>query len=199
MLVARDRNPASKRRSGNRIVKVMAAVAIALLAVAFSAAGASASTHASTYGRDSRTNFAFISPHIAGAPTGAVAMAGFGTYDTSASTLHSNGLFRCTASVAQGPLSGCMTGQGIRWSSDALLASVPFKCVGGTEALKTATTNADTVGFQAKFFRLGDGQQASFTANVIVSRHDIAPDIPGVQNTWIQNVGCGSALVHFGH
>ena len=56
----------------------------------------------------------------------------------------------------------------------------------------------DRLRFQAKFFRAGDGQNASFTANVIVSRHDIAPDIPGVQNTWIQNVGCGTALVAFG-
>jgi hypothetical protein len=32
---------------------------------------------------------------------------------------------------------------------------------------------------------------------VIVSAHDIAPDVPGVQNTWIQGVGCGSALQFF--
>jgi hypothetical protein len=199
LLVSRNRVRADRRRRGNRIVKLVSVVAIALVAVAFSAAAASASTDSPMYNRDSRTNFAFISPHIAGAPTGAVAMAGFGSYDTTASTLHANGLFRCTSSVAQGPLTGCMTGQGVRWSSDTLLASVPFKCVGGAEALKTGTTSADTVAFQAKFFRAGDGQNASFTANVIVSRHDIAPDIPGVQNTWIQNVGCGSALVAFGH
>jgi hypothetical protein len=32
---------------------------------------------------------------------------------------------------------------------------------------------------------------------MIVSQNDIAPDIPGVQNVWIQGVGCGSATVHF--
>jgi hypothetical protein len=27
---------------------------------------------------------------------------------------------------------------------------------------------------------------------------DIAGDIPGIQNVWVQSVGCGTALVHFG-
>jgi hypothetical protein len=31
----------------------------------------------------------------------------------------------------------------------------------------------------------------------LLSRDDIADDIPGVQNVWIQGVGCGSAIVHF--
>jgi hypothetical protein len=33
---------------------------------------------------------------------------------------------------------------------------------------------------------------------MIVSAHDIAPDIQGVQNVWVQGVGCGAATVHFG-
>jgi hypothetical protein len=32
---------------------------------------------------------------------------------------------------------------------------------------------------------------------MIVSADDIAPDISGDQNVWIQGVGCGSAKVHF--
>jgi hypothetical protein len=32
---------------------------------------------------------------------------------------------------------------------------------------------------------------------VIVSDHDLAPDIAGVQNVWIQQVGCGTANVNF--
>jgi hypothetical protein len=32
---------------------------------------------------------------------------------------------------------------------------------------------------------------------MIVSADDIAPDIEGVQNVWVQGVGCGSATVHF--
>jgi len=34
---------------------------------------------------------------------------------------------------------------------------------------------------------------------MIVSDTDIAPDVPGVQNAWVQGVGCGSADVHFSH
>jgi hypothetical protein len=32
---------------------------------------------------------------------------------------------------------------------------------------------------------------------VIVSDHDLAPDIDGVQNVWIQQVGCGTANINF--
>jgi hypothetical protein len=32
---------------------------------------------------------------------------------------------------------------------------------------------------------------------MIVSQDDLAPEIEGVQNVWIQGVGCGSAIVHF--
>ena len=32
---------------------------------------------------------------------------------------------------------------------------------------------------------------------MIVSAEDIAPDISGIQNVWIQGVGCDSAIVHF--
>jgi hypothetical protein len=62
--------------------------------------------------------------------------------------------------------------------------------------VKTATIADDTAVLQAHFFRAGDGNIASFTANVIVSQHDIAPDIAGVQNVWVQGVGCATASVH---
>jgi hypothetical protein len=32
---------------------------------------------------------------------------------------------------------------------------------------------------------------------MIVSTTDIAPDIPGMQNAWVQGAGCGLANVHF--
>jgi hypothetical protein len=32
---------------------------------------------------------------------------------------------------------------------------------------------------------------------VIVADHDLAPEIPGVQNVRIQQVGCGEANVNF--
>ena len=50
---------------------------------------------------------------------------------------------------------------------------------------------------QADFYRAGDGNDESFTAQMIVSEQDLAPDIPGVQTLWVQGVGCGSAIVNF--
>jgi hypothetical protein len=32
---------------------------------------------------------------------------------------------------------------------------------------------------------------------MIVSAHDIAPDILGTQNIWVQGVGCASAIANF--
>ena len=194
MFVLRNRDRGTSPRSA-RFIKLLAVGAIALLAIAFSAAGASASSASSVPGH--RTTFAFISPHIAGAPTGAAALTGFGSYDTTAGTLNANGLFRCTNTVAQGPLSGCMAGQGGHWTSNTFNATQRFVC--GTDAAKTVTSDNQTVAFKANFFRFGDGSTPSFSSNVIVSTHDIAPDVPGVQRTWIQGVGCGNALQIFAY
>ncbi len=49
----------------------------------------------------------------------------------------------------------------------------------------------------ADFYRAGDGNDESFTAQMIVSADDIAPDITGVQNVWIQGVGCAAAIANF--
>ena len=144
--------------------------------------------------------------NASGFPTGAVTLTGGGSYDpTTASntvpsetTVHSAGGFSCTAAVAQGPLSGCAEGEGVRWDTAQLLASTGFKCTGAAaETGKTATTGAHTVVLSADFYRAGDGIDESFTANMIVSDTDLAPDIDGVQNLWVQGVGCGSAVVHF--
>jgi hypothetical protein len=32
---------------------------------------------------------------------------------------------------------------------------------------------------------------------MIVSDTDIAPDVDGIQNLWVQGVGCGTAIVNF--
>jgi hypothetical protein len=32
----------------------------------------------------------------------------------------------------------------------------------------------------------------------LVADQSIATDIPGIQNVWVQSVGCGTAAVHFG-
>ncbi len=139
-----------------------------------------------------------------GFPTGAVTLTGGGAYDpaTALNTIpsptfaNSAGGFRCTATVAQGPLAGCAAGEGVRWDTVQLLASTGFKCT-SADAAKTAFTSDKTVVLRADFYRAGDGDHESFTAKMIVSEFDIAPGIPGEQNLWIEGVGCGSAIVHF--
>jgi len=151
------------------------------------------------------TGFGFNATDISGFPTGAARLTGGGAFNPGTGFVKSAGGFRCTEDVRQGPLAAplhgggpCLAGQGVRWDTAALLPSTTFKCTGAaTEALKTATTAEDTVVLQADFYRAGDGNDESFTAQMIVSDHDIAPDITGIQNVWIQGVGCASAIVHF--
>jgi len=139
-----------------------------------------------------------------GFPTGVVRLTGGGSYDaaTASNTVPntntrvvSSGGFRCVEDVAQGPLAGCLSGEGVRWDTVQLLASAPFKC-SATDAVKTAVTNDRTVVLIADFYRAGDGNDESFTGQMIVSEDDLAPLIPGEQHLWIQGVGCGDAIVH---
>jgi hypothetical protein len=58
-------------------------------------------------------------------------------------------------------------------------------------------TDEDTAVLLSDFYRAGDGIDESFKAQLIISQDDLAPEIEGVQNVWIQGVGCGSAIVHF--
>ena len=103
------------------------------------------------------------------------------------------------ARSAPHPTLGCLAGEGVRWDTAGLLQSTPFKCTGSaTEALKTASTDDDTVVLQSDFYRAGDGNDESFHANIIVADDDIAPDVTGVQNVWVQGVGCATAQVNFG-
>jgi hypothetical protein len=143
---------------------------------------------------------------VRGFPTGAVRLTGGGSYDPASATntldaetvVASAGGFDCAESVAQGPLAGCDAGEGVRWDTVQLRASTTFKCTGAAaEAPKIAVTGASTVGLQADFYRAGDGIDESFTAQMIVSETDIAPEIPGTQTLWVQGVGCGDAVVHF--
>jgi hypothetical protein len=145
-----------------------------------------------------KSAFGFNSPNVSGFPTGAAEITGGGAYELGSGFVNSAGGFRCLAAIAQGPLSGCLAGEGIRWDTVALLPSTTFKCTGAaTEALKVANTSANTIVILADFYRQGDGNEESFTARMIVSESDLAPDLPGLQNVWIQGVGCGAALVHF--
>ena len=142
--------------------------------------------------------FGFNATGISGFPTGAASLTGGGSYNLGTGFAKSGGGFRCTSDVGQGPLTGCLTGQGVRWDTAELRASTTFKCTGSAaERLKTAITDEDTVVLLADFYRAGDGIDESFTAQMIVSADDIAPDIAGIQNVWIQGVGCASAIANF--
>ena len=141
-----------------------------------------------------------------GFPTGEVRLTGGGAYDVSTASnvldadtfVHSAGGFDCVETVSQGPLAGCQAGEGVRWDTAQLRASTTFKCTGAaTETAKTAVTDDDMVVLLADFYRAGDGIDESFTAQMIVSATDIAPDIPGEQTLWVQGVGCGDANAHF--
>jgi hypothetical protein len=140
-----------------------------------------------------------------GFPTGAVFLTGGGSYDPATASnavddagtdVHSNGGFRCIDGVGQGPLNQCLTGEGVRWDTAQLLESAPFKCT-ATDAVKTAVTGPGRAVLKADFYRAGDGNDESFTAQMIVSDTDLAPNIPGNQTLWIQGVGCGEAKVNF--
>jgi len=139
-----------------------------------------------------------------GFPTGAVFLTGGGSYEAASASntvpsetrVASGGGFRCIAGVTQGPLSGCAAGEGVRWDTAQLLASTNFKCT-GADPVKRASTGAETAVLLADFYRAGDGIDESFTAQMIVSDTDLAPDLPGEQNLWVQGVGCGTAVVHF--
>ena len=136
------------------------------------------------------TSFAFNARGIGGAVT----LTGGGAFGSSSHPAHSGGGFRCTSPVSSGPLAGCQTGEGVRWDSDTLLTGTNFKCV-ANEALKPVSTGDGTVVLHADFYRAGDGTHESFNANMFVSTHDIDDDIPGVQNVWVQGVGCATAAV----
>ncbi|HJR16386.1 MAG TPA: hypothetical protein VJ808_05990 [Gemmatimonadales bacterium] len=156
-----------------------------------------------SYTAGGRAAFGF-NGDAAGFPTGAVRLTGGGSYDPatasntvpSKTSVLSNGGFDCTATVAQGPLAGCQEGEGVRWDTAQLLASTGFKCT-GADVAKVATTDIDTAVLLADFYRAGDGIIESFTAQMIVSDSDLAPELPGIQTLWIQGVGCGLANGHF--
>jgi hypothetical protein len=178
-----SRSTTSKRRW---LLLALAATLVALTAPALAAS-------------EGQTGFGFNASEIRGFPAGAVSLTGGGAFNLDTKFVHSGGGFRCTEAVAGNvPLNGCLAGEGVRWDTEMLLPSTGFNCTGAaTEAQKTATTGDGTVVLQSDFYRAGDGIDESFRARLIVSQGDIADDISGVQNVWIQGVGCGSAIVHF--
>jgi hypothetical protein len=167
-----------------------------LIAVALAAIAASIAVPVAASA--SRVGFGFNATQIRGFPTGSVALSGGGSFDPVTGVGHGSGGFSCLDDVLQSKLNGCLAGDGVRWDTANLLRTTTFKCTGAaTEALKPAATGPTTVVIQADFYRAGDANDESFSAQIIVSREDIAPDILGVQNVWVQGVGCGSAVGGF--
>ena len=135
---------------------------------------------------------------ISGFPNGAATLTGGGAYNPVTGFVKSAGGYDARATFFQGSLAGCLTRRRRSLGYGRLRRSTTFKCTGAAaELLKTATTNENTVVLLADFYRAGDGNDESFTAQMIVSADDIAPDIAGIQNVWIQGVGCTSAITNF--
>lgn len=152
----------------------------------------------STASATGRESFSFNAPVISGFPGGRSAeLTGGGAYILP-DFIHAGGSFGCTSDIAAGLFTGCQNGQGVRWDTDTVLQNTTFKCTGAaTEALKAAETSDKTVVMLADFYRAGDGVDESFTAQMIVSDTDLDPVADGVQNIWIQQIGCGTANVNF--
>ena len=168
-------------------------IVVALAAIAASMAAPVAAT-------SGKTAFGFNASPINGFPTGSVALSGGGEYDPVTGVGHGSGGFSCLEDVLQSKLNGCLAGEGVRWDTANLVRTTTFKCTGApTEALKPAATGPTMVIIQADFYRAGDANDESFTAQIIVSRDDLDADLPGVQNVWVQGVGCGSAVGGFSH
>lgn len=70
---------------------------------------------------DDKIGFGFNATEIAGFRTGAVAVSGGGPVGPATGFAHSTRGFSCLRDVAQGPLAGCLAGQGVRWDTAALL------------------------------------------------------------------------------
>jgi len=171
-------------------------------APAYSAAAAPLAA-ASVHQPGPRTGFGF-NGSASGFPKGSVILTGGGSFNAASANnvvptitdVHSGGGFSCTDSIGQGPLTGCAKGQGVRWDTAQLLASTQFKCA-LADGLKPAATDDSTIVLLADFYRAGDDNDESFTAQMIVSERDLAPMIPGDQHLWVQGVGCGDAVVNF--
>ena len=173
-----------------RLVLAGGLVAAALTAIVLTASIASAAS--------GNIGFGFNARNISGFRTGSATLTGGGSYNPVTGFVKSAGGFRCTNDIGQGPLKGCLSGDGVRWDTVNLLRSTTFKCTGSAaETLKTATTDENTAVIVADFYRAGDGNVESFTGQIIVSADDIAPDIDGLQNVWIQGIGCASSIANF--
>ena len=131
---------------------------------------------------------------ISGAPTGEALLQGGGSFDPVSGVVKASGQFHVVRDINQGPLSGLKAGEELRWVAVQALRSTGFKCAGGAELLKTAVTDDNTLVLSAHFFRETD-ELNPLTASLFISADDEALDLTGIQNTWVQGLGCGDADV----
>ena len=140
-----------------------------------------------------RGMFHMNAPDVSGFPTGIVRVAGGGSFDWDTGFIRGSGPFRCLAPVEQGPLAGCLEGEGLRWDATDLLYSAEYVCsVSLGKPPRVAATGPESVVFLANFYLKGDRKAAALRGKVIVSTEDLDPDLPGEQHVWIEGVGCGS-------
>lgn len=152
---------------------------------------ATATTQAALAHASGNQSFAFNAENIGGS----VFLTGGGVFNLQSGFVKGGGGFRCTNDITSGPLAGCKAGEGVRWDIEKLLPSSGFKC-SASDPAKTAVTDDNTVVMKVAFYRAGDGVNESFTANMFVSAEDENPDEDGIQNIWIQGVGCDDARVN---
>lgn len=124
---------------------------------------------------------------------GSVTLNGGGRYEVGTGFLQGGGGFRVASDINGGPLAGLRAGDAGHWEAAELLPSSGFKCGFPGELGKTATTDDDTVVFNARFFR--DGDPTPLAAKVFVSAQDEDPIAGGKQDVWIQGVGCDEGNV----
>jgi hypothetical protein len=126
---------------------------------------------------------------------GSVSLTGGGVFNVETGFVKGGGGFRVTQDIHGGPLDGAKEGEGVRWDIEKILPSSGFKC-SASDPAKTAVTDDNTLVIQVDFYRAGDGVEESFTAKMFVSAEDENPDEDGIQNVWIQGVGCDGARVN---
>ena len=105
-----------------RLVLAGGLVAAALTAIVLTASIASAAS--------GNIGFGFNARNISGFRTGSATLTGGGSYNPVTGFVKSAGGFRCTNDIGQGPLKGCLSGEGVRWDTVNLLRSTNFKCTG---------------------------------------------------------------------
>jgi hypothetical protein len=149
----------------------------------------------STLSGTANQGFGFNANLISGFPDGRAAeMTGGGAFNLDRNFVNSGGGFRCLSNITGGQFNGCLAGEGVRWDTVAVLGSTGFQCT-GADAVKTAFTRENTVVLLADFYRQGNGNIESFTAKMIVTTSDLDPIADGVQNVWIQGIGCATDAV----